>query len=616
MTENANSGDVRPPPIDQLSRIWTRLNDHKMVQWTVGYVALTYGIQHAVVLTREAFEWPQAVERASLLLLILGLPLVMTFAWYHGERASRHFTKVEVLILSVLVVLSSLLFYTLARPSKELAGASKAGEQQASVLSHPTPTGQRRAVSIAVLPFLNLSSDKEQEFFSDGMTEEITSALVKVPGLSVIGRTSAFEFKGQNKDLRAIGQALGTTHLIEGSVRKAGNRVRITAQLIRADTGAHLWTANYDRDLTDVFVIQEDIATAIAGALQTPLGLAPGERLVANRSINPQSYEQYLRARTIIRSRNLLINQQVEFAAAAAMLEQVVARDPGYAPAWSLLVRMTDDPERRKKAAQEAHRLDPHNATYTAVVGIGTAESRAAVEDLRKQALAQDPNPDALDAFSSSLAAAGRVKEALAMRQELRTLEPFVPLFNYITADIMIDAGKSKDAIPILEAVPASISTNTVLAHAYAVEGRYQDAADTILAMKKMAGAPDPETVEAASRLIRSAPNKVTAPETLPALKEQLSFVYLYVGAPNRVLDYQESQVANYPKAKLASQAARFLLLGNGDTRYLWAPDYAPVRKTERFKSFVRKLGFVEYWRARGWPDSCRPVGADDFTCV
>ena len=146
-----------------------------------------------------------------------------------------------------------------------------------------------------MLPFANLSGDASQEFFSDGMTDEITSALAKVANLRVVGRTSAFQFKGQNKDLRAIGQALGATYLIDGSVRKAGNRVRITAQLIKADDGIGLWTDNYDRELTDVFAIQEDIATAIAGALRVPLGLQQGERLVSNRTSDVESYQDYLR---------------------------------------------------------------------------------------------------------------------------------------------------------------------------------------------------------------------------------------------------------------------------------------------------------------------------------
>jgi TolB-like protein/DNA-binding SARP family transcriptional activator len=167
-----------------------------------------------------------------------------------------------------------------------------------------TPTAQQQqagVISVAVLPFANLSSDAEQEFFSDGMTEEITAALAKVPALRVVGRTSAFQFKGQNQDLRAIGQALSATHLIEGSVRKVGNQLRITAQLIQADNGLHLWADSYDRELTDVFAIQEEIALAIAAALRTPLGLQPEGTLVSNRDIDPESYQQFLSARATIR---------------------------------------------------------------------------------------------------------------------------------------------------------------------------------------------------------------------------------------------------------------------------------------------------------------------------
>ncbi len=154
---------------------------------------------------------------------------------------------------------------------------------------------QAGVISIAVLPFANMSGDATQEFFSDGMTEEITAALAKVPNLRVVARTSAFQFKGQSQDLRAVGRALGTNHLIEGSVRKVDDRVRITVQLIKVDDGTHLWTENYDRQLTDIFAIQEDIAEAIAGALRMPLGLQQGDTLVSNRTISPESYEQFLR---------------------------------------------------------------------------------------------------------------------------------------------------------------------------------------------------------------------------------------------------------------------------------------------------------------------------------
>src|SRR5258706_6464479 len=280
MTEDAKPPD-KPPSVDRLSQLWRRINDHKMVQWSVGYIAVAYAIQHSVTLTSEAFEWPRAVMRISMLLLALGLPLVMTLAWYHGARASRRISGPELTIISILLVMSSLLFYVFVRPSAELAAPAA---QQASVTAARSASASPKgAISIAVLPFANMSGDSSQEFFSDGMTEEITSALAKVPDLRVVARTSAFEFKGKNINIKSMGDELGATHLIEGSVRKAGTRVRITVQLIKADDGTHIWAQDYDRELTDIFAIQVDIARTVTASLRMPLGLKPGENLVNNR---------------------------------------------------------------------------------------------------------------------------------------------------------------------------------------------------------------------------------------------------------------------------------------------------------------------------------------------
>ena len=138
--------------------------------------------------------------------------------------------------------------------------ASTTRASEAAIVGSPNAAHARGTLRLAVLPFESFSADKEQEFFSDGMTEEITSALAKVSGLNVVARTSAFEFKDTNKDIRSIGQALGATHLIEGSVRKEGNKVRISAQLIKAADGTHLWTQSYNRELKGVFALQEEIA--------------------------------------------------------------------------------------------------------------------------------------------------------------------------------------------------------------------------------------------------------------------------------------------------------------------------------------------------------------------
>jgi TolB-like protein len=619
MTEETDRPNPKPPPVDRLSQLWQRIKDHKMVQWSVAYVALAYGIQHGVILTSESFGWPNAVARISMLLLVFGLPVVMTFAWYHGERASQQFTKAELSILSALLVIGSLLFYAFVRPSEEVAAVTASAVQQAGIASGALFPTQASGISIAVLPFVNLSSDKEQEFFSDGMTEEITSALAKVKGLNVVARTSAFEFKGQSKDVRTIGQALSATHLIEGSVRKAGDRVRITAQLVRSDTGAHLWTDSYDRELKDIFATQSDIAEAIAGALRVPLGLKQGDTLVSNRTNDLDSYQQYLRAKALVRARRLVAGTD-----AIALLEQVVKHDPNYAPAWALLAQAYDltpqyyrpglnssssvEEERRvadaslpkaEAAARRAVELDPNLADGHLSLGL-VQQSRGKhllAEDSFKQALTLDPNhPDTLHLYGDLLAGVGRLKEALVMQQHLRAVEPFVPVFNSNAATVLWLNGQNDAAIAILKDSPSGVGRG-MLAEIYASMGRYSEAADTVLQNSNVPRG----IVEEEARLLRTAPATAASPQSLPPLGGG-DWVYLYVGALNRVLEQGENNI----------EAGYLIPIGAAE---FWHPSYAPLRKTERFKAVVRKAGLVDYWRERGWPEFCHPTGADDFVC-
>src|ERR1700694_2262372 len=148
MSEDTNRANQKPPSLDRLSLLWRRINDHKMVQWSVAYVALAYGLQHGVVLTSEAFIWPHAVSSISMLLLVLGLPVVMTCAWYHGERASRRISGPELTIISILLVIGSLLFYVFVRPSEQVA-AGPAVQQAGVAAARAAAASPKGAISIA-----------------------------------------------------------------------------------------------------------------------------------------------------------------------------------------------------------------------------------------------------------------------------------------------------------------------------------------------------------------------------------------------------------------------------------------------------------------------------------
>ena len=264
------------------------------------YAVVAWVLIQLVGVVMPVFDLPVWVGRATFWFLFAGFPIALLFAWIHeltpanpaGALGRAATGKLDWALIGALVVVIALASYQQFAPAPG-ARTAQAGVEAARTVS----LNPGSAISIAVLPFTNLSGDAAQEFFSDGMTEEITTALAKISDLRVVARTSAYQFKGEKKDMRAVGQALGATHLIEGSVRKAGDRVRITAQLIKADDGTHIWSENYDRELTDIFAIQEDIARTIATSLRMPLGLKPGENLVNNRSIDPESYQQFLRAR-------------------------------------------------------------------------------------------------------------------------------------------------------------------------------------------------------------------------------------------------------------------------------------------------------------------------------
>jgi TolB-like protein/tetratricopeptide (TPR) repeat protein len=604
---------------DRLALLWRRGKEHRIAQWTVGYVAVAYGIQHAVTLTSEAYEWPNIILRVSMTLLALGLPVAMTLSWYHGGKANHRISGPELSILSVLLVGVSIVFFAFVRPSPEAAHVAAAIQQSGVAAARAAATSSKGEISLAVLPFVNLSGDPQQEFFSDGMTEEITTALAKIRDLRVVARESAFQFKGERKDLRAVGQSLGATHLLEGAIRREGDRLRISAQLVQASNGVDVWSENYDRQFTSVFAIQEDIATAIAGALRMPLGLKQGELLVTNRSIDPDSYEAYLRAKRLVRTR-----QAQQATNAVSLLENITARSPDYAPAWALLALAydvmpqspawysgavaeiaqiaRDSLPRAEAAAQRAIRLDPGLADGYASLGrLQVARGKLLpAETSYSQALALDPNnPDALQYAGNLLAEVGHLKEALAQTQRLRAVEPYVPVLNLNAAVVEWLNGENEQAIATMEELAPVAAREVDLAQIYASAGRYRDAADLLLKIPPETFFPGilPEAI----RLLRSAPANIASAQNPPRLG-RLGFVYLYTGVPLRALEFHESGVdAGYAIAITTAE--------------IWHRSYAVLRKTVRFKALMRNAGIVNYWRVKGWPQQCHPTTGDDFEC-
>jgi serine/threonine protein kinase/tetratricopeptide (TPR) repeat protein len=312
-----------------------------------------------------------------------------------------------------------------------------------------------RPKAIAVLPLANMSADPENEYFSDGMTEEIINVLAKVPGLHVASRSSCFAFKGKTVDIREVGDKLGVSTVVEGSVRKIGNRIRITAELISVENGYHLWSETYDRQLEDVFAIQDEIARAIVDALKVRLS-GENEQLVVPAK-NLEAYNLNLKARYLYhRGGEASLKKSLDFS------QQVLLLEPGYARAYATMAdcwcRLADDfvaPDdaypRAKAAATRALQLEPDLPEALTSLGkiLGWYEwDFAGAEQTLRRAVALSPNDgDAHYGLASVLPTVGKLGEAITVMRKALLLDPLDPTYSRWIARFLFYAGDYSAAI-------------------------------------------------------------------------------------------------------------------------------------------------------------------------
>jgi TolB-like protein/DNA-binding winged helix-turn-helix (wHTH) protein/Flp pilus assembly protein TadD len=376
--------------------------------------------------------------------------------------------------------------------------------------------------SIAVLPFADMSPAKDQEYFSDGLAEQLINDLARVSGLKVVGRSSSFQFKGKNDDLRDMGRKLGVANVLEGSVRREGDHVRITAELIKADDGFQLWSQTYDREIEDIFAVQDEIALAAAQALQVKLLGSNGQPVASvSRSTNPEAYQAYLEAKYFI-GRGA---SKEDLGKALAYTDTAIKLDERYAPAWALrasvqnvmaTVSLTDVTEGFRRARDDAERaiaLDPTSGsaylalartqifydwdwdaantclTKAAALEPGNAEvfqihSRLSAllghldeaVNLGEQAVALDP----LDTISRLqlgyvLYVANRYDEAQADLKKALDLNPQAGFVHVTLGKILIAETKPQQALAEIEKEPNDWERLTALALVYHTLGREQD---------------------------------------------------------------------------------------------------------------------------------------------
>ena len=329
--------------------------------------------------------------------------------------------------------------------------------------SHPIPATPVNSLSIAVLPFIDLSPNHDQEYLSDGLAEEILNDLAEVPGLKVVGRVSAFQFKGQNGDLRVIGKKLNVANVMEGSVRKDGSHLRVTAQLIKTDDGYHLWSQAYDRELKDVIAIQEDIARAVTSGLQLKLHAHEGPAVPQSPGTsNPEAFVAFLQARYYLRMHDKDSSQK-----ALDLANASIALDPAYAPAYALrsaiLIRaggmvwrdFTDSVREGRRDAEQAIALAPKLPDGYRAMGEALANSEtncpAAEVSINKARELAPGDPDTLDYAALLAMCQGRQEEALTLYQRELALDPLRPQQYFHMAENLRDLGRYDEANAALQ---------------------------------------------------------------------------------------------------------------------------------------------------------------------
>lgn len=503
----------------------------------IAYLALGWIVTEVTATVAPMLHLPEWVGPVVLWIGIVGFPFVVMFSWIYEltpeglkreteidpSASVTHHTarRLDYLIIGLLVLVIGLYAYQAFRP---------AAESHKTVIARATPGGEPGTTepgtvedrSVAVLPFVDMSEARDQEYFADGISEELLNLLAKVPQLRVIARTSSFSFKGKEVDIAEIAQKLNVANVLEGSVRKSGDTLRITAQLIRASDSSHLWSETYDRKLTDVFAVQDEIAAAVVEQLKvTLLGDAPKAR-----ATDPEAYRLFLQAREVSRQAS-----PEAYAKAIGLYQQALAIDPTYAPAWAgmgnvyfgqmdlgqismdqglelgnqaITKALEHDPAyapayaymamfegivERDYAASARHMeqalaLDPANVE---IIGMASAIARRlgrlqlAVE-LAAYNVAQDPlSVDGYDGLGLAYRYTGELDKSIAAYRKLLSIAPDAGWEHTALGDVLIWKGDADAALVEYQKEPVEVFRLDGLSVAYHALGRKAES-DAVLA--------------------------------------------------------------------------------------------------------------------------------------
>ena len=626
------------------------------------YLAASWLVLQITDVLTSLLSLPRTVGHFVVALVALGLPVTLVVAWIYEltpeglkrdaevplDPTTRRLVarRLNLVTLGVALLAISAVLVSRYLPSQPPSPPPAAGT------AAPEPSGEAKA--IAVLPFANQSPDPGQEYFSDGVSEEILNLLAAVDGLRVISRTSAFSFKGRQVDLPTIARKLGVGYVVEGSVRTAGDRVRVTAQLIDVGADRQLWSETYERRLDDVFAIQTDVAGQVTRVLKIALGAEELASIGRAPTADLDAWQRFLKARFLLRNRT----SPGDLQDAMSLIDAAIELDPRFARAHSLralilllrpiwesgriefemqrasgaseseIARLESDWAEAIREAGVALQLDPKLGEPHAVRALHAQARNQYAEAQRsfRWALARAPSdPDIRNWYGSFLLEAGYVADALAEKLRAAELDPLSPIIAWHLAYAGIAAGR----VDLMRNFSAKARENgwpgweawVIEGGAAFAEGRLDEAERLMIR-----ALPQRETE---IRLSFDAHRKQRIDEPTRRMLAGLEpygppgvgrFVtQLWAGDVDAALETILGTIdpaslrtpdgqGGPPRAAAGSWPGSVL---RGDW---WFAGHGIIRRDPRFPELMQQLGLVEFWREAGWPDHCRPVG-DGVAC-
>lgn len=621
-------------------RFFGELQRRNVFRVALLYIVAAWVIVQVAETVLPMFDVPDAALRAVVVILALGFPLALVFAWVFEltpeglrlekdvevspETKQQTVRKLDLATLTVallaigLLVVDRLVPERAPAPETETVGSP--GDR-----TPEEPAARPGATTIAVLPFANLSAEDDNAYFADGLSEEILNWLSRVPGLQVAGRTSSFYFKDQDADLATIGERLGVVHVLDGSVRRSGDRLRITAQLIEVDGGFQLWSDAWDRELDDIFAIQEEIARSIADALSLELGT---EIRGSTATDNVPAYERLLEARTLIARRG-----EPGLRRAVTLLEEAVRLDPDFAAGWgalgqahSLLHYYDRGPEesrlaslaRAETAASRALELDPELASAHQVMGdvLRDRYRWQEAETSYRRALAINPNDvEANSQYGQMLSRLGLPGRALPFTEKAAEIDPLAAIPPTMLGHLLVQLGDAERGLAQMRRARSLAPELSVTLAASIIVHIGLGRIDEAIELQREAG-----------RMLReSAPgDPLVGFEVLLADQRDDAEAALAYLRRYRAEEFARpfSAVACLWAAHFGDDELALTLLRAQqdnetvhDSTWVWTPGLLGTRSLPDFAAYAIGLRMPGYWRENGWPADCRPLSDDAFEC-